>query len=89
MDIKDFLDKWWVELLCTLAIPFIWKLVHRWVKKTETTVDDQIVELVDEVVETYKAGKAAKEAPSEPKGSPQTVASPELTEEQRQQLNSN
>lgn len=88
MDIKEFLDKWWVELLCTLAVPFIWKLVHGWVKKTKTTVDDQIVELVDEVVETYQAGKAAKEVPREAT-EPQTITSPPLTEEQKQQLNSN
>lgn len=66
MDIKAFLESWWMQLLIVPALPVAWLFIKRIVKKTPTQIDDQITEVIDEVIEDVKAGKEARNAEAVP-----------------------
>lgn len=84
---QEFINSWWGAIVIGTVVPIVWVLVKRFVKKTETKVDDEIVELVDEVVDTYKAGKEAKSESGKTPADKQAITTPELTKEQRDMLN--
>lgn len=88
----EFTHSWWWGLLVVPAAGIVGRVVWGWykayVKTTPNPYDDLVVQEIEEAKATYDAGKAAKEARDEPAPSvqQQSVVSPELTEEQKQQL---